>query len=112
MFYTYYQNNSYGEFVHEDGRLAEYVIIEAQTEEHANQRAVELGIYFDGVSAGRDCSCCGDRWSRPYEGGTQEPLIFGTTPAAERPYRAKPYPYCYVHYTDGRVESHTYNPEH
>lgn len=111
MFYTYYQNNSGGDYVHEDNRLAEYVIIEAQTEEHANQRAKELGIYFDGVANGHDCECCGDRWSRPYEGGTQEPLLYGTPPAAMRHYRGKPHPYCYVHYMDGRVEAPTCNPE-
>ena len=40
------------------------VYIEAENAGEANKLAEENGIYFDGVSKGIDCSCCGDRWFR------------------------------------------------
>jgi len=62
-FYTYRQNNSGGSFV---GPL--YVCVEAESEEEAEEIAQENGVYFNGCSTGRDCSCRGDRWyCRPEE---------------------------------------------
>ena len=29
--------------------------------------AEDIGLYFDGVEQGMDCSCCGDRWYRAWE---------------------------------------------
>jgi hypothetical protein len=43
-----------------DGRVREYVFIEAINPEHANQRAKQIGIYFDGQEKGIDRGC--DRW--------------------------------------------------
>ena len=60
MFYTFKQNNSGGSFVIDD-KVDVYVVIEANSSTHANERAVDIGIYFDGCYRGRDCSCCGDR---------------------------------------------------
>ncbi len=57
-FWTYSQNNSGGTFQ----RPALYVVVEANDVEEANYRAEELGLYWDGVLAERDCECCGDRW--------------------------------------------------
>lgn len=63
MFYEFVQNNSGGSFVSDLARgISTYVVIEATDHEHANVRAKEVGLYFDGISAGQDCSCCGDRW--------------------------------------------------
>ena len=64
MFYIYHQNNSGGEFIRND-KVDICVIIEALSSESANIIAEkEVGIYFDGVKAGKDCPCCGDRWMR------------------------------------------------
>ena len=58
--YHYRQNNSGGNFV---GPIN--VIVEADSAEHADVRAQDVaGIYFDGIAAGRDCGCCGNRWYR------------------------------------------------
>lgn len=79
MFYTFSQNNSGGDFYCNDN-LGEYVIIEADDEDDACARAEEIGIYFHGVDSGDDCECCGDRWSRPWEDGTETPLIYEEAP--------------------------------
>ena len=60
-FYTFPQNNAGGEW---DKILGYTVIIEAETPEKANEKAEEIGIYFDGVDNDIDCECCGDRWCR------------------------------------------------
>lgn len=65
-FWTYYQNNSGGCNVVND-RVAKFVFIEAESAEDADNRAEEIGIYFNGCETGRDCDCCGDRWDRAYE---------------------------------------------
>lgn len=62
-FYEYSQNNSGGSF---DEEMGHSVFIEAATAEEANDRAEGMGIYFNGVENGRDCPCCGDRWSTPW----------------------------------------------
>lgn len=38
------------------------VYIEAENAEEANEKALQIGIYFNGVEDGIDCPCCGDRW--------------------------------------------------
>ena len=60
-FYEFHQNNTGGEW---DKILGYTVIIEAETPEKANEKAEEIGIYFDGVDNDIDCECCGDRWCR------------------------------------------------
>ena len=82
MFYTYIQNNSGGRFVQDlDRGIAHYVIVEARTPEEANFRATQIGLYFDGCERGKDCYCCGDRWTEQ-DGGRVEgeivPTIYGT----------------------------------
>jgi len=78
MFYTYNQNNSGGIFDIND-RVGQYVIIEADNCEKANEKAETVGIYFDGCDNDTDCSCCGDRWHRNYEEGNKQPQIYGKT---------------------------------
>jgi len=58
------QNNSGGHFVVDDD-LTWRVVIESDDYEQAEIYALGIGVYYDGVDQGRDCSCCGDRW---YEG--------------------------------------------
>lgn len=60
--YEFNQNNSGGSFT-VDKKLCHRVVIEAYSYDEAREKAEDLGIYFDGVSLGLDCSCCGDRWS-------------------------------------------------
>lgn len=59
-FFTYTQNNSGGFFKGD----YKYVIVEAYDHDHADTLAEGFGLYFDGVSRGLDCECCGDRWGR------------------------------------------------
>ena len=76
MFYTFNQNNSGGDFIINDN-VAEWVIIEADSADDANDRAERIGIYFDGCADGYDCSCCGDRWYRQWRNdGTETPEIY------------------------------------
>ena len=62
MWYLFDQNNSYGYFEVND-KLCAKLFIEANNEEEANEKAISLGCYFNGVEEGIDCPCCGDRWS-------------------------------------------------
>lgn len=64
MFYEFNQNNSGGSFVVNDN-LCKRVIIEVDSEEEVISKGEELGMYWNGVSCGIDCSCCGDRWDSP-----------------------------------------------
>lgn len=65
MFYEFKQNNSGGHFVVND-KLCNRVVIEADNEYEAINKAEWLGCYWYGVREGRDCSCCGDRWNKDY----------------------------------------------
>lgn len=56
------QNNSGGSF-HVDKKICYRLYLQASDYGSARTKALELGVYFDGVSNGIDCSCCGDRWS-------------------------------------------------
>ena len=62
--WKYGQNNSGGSFDH-DGGHATYIWAAGVAE--ANRIAEANGIYFDGCDKGRDCRCCGDRWSTPWD---------------------------------------------
>lgn len=78
-FFHYRQNNSGGQFVR-DNDVDKHVIIEADDAMHADVRARDIGIYFDGVYEGLDCNCCGDRWRESDWGdGTPTPQIYGDT---------------------------------
>lgn len=79
MFFTYNQNNSGGGWDFDPAAgISHFVIIEANSNDEADRLAEEKGLYFDGCRAGRDCSCCGDRWYRQYsDDGTEVPEIYG-----------------------------------
>lgn len=55
--------------------LAPLVFVEADGPEQADRILVAAGAYFYGVSQGRDCPCCGDRWT---PAGTVEPASVQT----------------------------------
>ena len=100
-FYEFRQNNSGGSFLNsEKDGICEYVIIEALNADDANNRAEDIGLYFDGCYNGSDCPCCGDRWYRVTESdGSDVPSIYGTPleNAQKSFFRDK----CFVHYLNG-----------
>jgi len=102
MFYTYNQNNSGGSFDSDD-KIAQFVIVEAKSPRVADALAEDLGIYFNGCHDGRDCDCCGDRWSPAYD-GKEEPAIYGKPIAEyEADFCKKGEVYARVFYLDGTV---------
>lgn len=77
-FFEFIQNNSGGNYKTSKNGVTSYVIIEAKDSFFANAKAKSLGIYFNGISKGRDCSCCGDRWRKVDESdATDKPTIYG-----------------------------------
>ena len=59
MIYMFRQNNSGGYYC----KPAKHIIVKnARDSEHAHEIALASGMYLNGVAAGSDCSCCGDRW--------------------------------------------------
>lgn len=104
-FFLYTQNNSGGGFDFDETRgLTHYVIVEAASADEANERAREIGIYFNGCDSGQDCACCGDRWD---EAGSydeeDQPEIYGE-PAHDFTGTTwmEPGKEVCVHYADGR----------
>lgn len=72
-FFHYHQNNSGGSF----RAPALNVIVEARDAGDADSRAEDLGVYFNGCNDGRDCPCCGDRWSAAWdEDGDEVPSLY------------------------------------
>jgi hypothetical protein len=58
--------------------LTHHVLIEADNAGEATERALRMGIYFDGVNSGMDCECCGDRWYEPWrDAGSEHPEVYG-----------------------------------
>jgi hypothetical protein len=102
MFYTFRQNNSYGYFQIDDD-ICEYVIVEAENSDEANEKAETLNIYFDGVG---DCPCCGSRWWRvDAADSTERPEIYGEDAIGEAVFKdvCNAYKRIYIYYADGRV---------
>ena len=116
-YYHYHQNNSGGSF-HYDDDLTLDVVIAAHSAEHADERAVARGIYFDGVGNGNDCSCCGDRWCRAEDYDARDfPHVYGN-PVAHAiagviDWTRGEHPHTIVHHLDGSVDKYTTskNPE-
>ena len=74
MFYTFCQSNPGGRY---DETMPMYVIIQAVSAEDANKKAESVGVYFDGIAQGIDCSCCNDRWYRVEESdGTDTAQVY------------------------------------
>lgn len=102
-FYTFRQNNSFGEFVSipEKG-IDQLVFVEANNADDANDKALQIGLYFNGCENGKDCPCCGDRWSMCDEWERQEqPRYYSLDVLFHKPGGYfKP---AYVHYSDGTI---------
>lgn len=102
-FYYYSQNNSGGSF---DKEMGYALIIEAENANQANDKAEELGVYFNGCADGIDCPCCGDRWDScsDYEGKDQ-PTMYGEKHdpnGVEVYYWQMP---VIIYYADGKIEN-------
>lgn len=113
-YFTYGQNNTGGNFVYDNVKgIATYVMIEAESADKANQKAEELGLYWNGVDTSSDCDCCGDRWypaSSDAEGDIRPsiygmPVQFLTIKNDLIKWHKEGYE-CFVHYADGRVEGY------
>lgn len=76
LFYEFDQNNTGGTFV-ADEDLGYKVFIEAEGSSEAIDKALDIGIYFNGCRTGNDCPCCGDRWSEPWGEGEEAPTYYG-----------------------------------
>lgn len=105
-FWDIWQNNSGGSFHFDEAAgITHFVVVEANDVYHATARAEEIGLYWNGCDAGRDCSCCGDRWSEPYGKGTDEPMVYGKPVAKATGFKwMKEGKETCVHYLDGRRE--------
>ena len=91
VFYCYRQNNSFGVW----SKPAIALIIEADTQQEAEDIACDMGVYFDGCEEGIDCPCCGDRWySHPME--FEQPGVYDSGD--------------YMGHTEYRIGSHTSVP--
>ena len=102
LYYTYSQNNSGGTY-DVDTRVTFHVIIQAFDSNQADARAEEIGIYFNGVSSGRDCGCCGDRWNFASH-GTFKPEIYGEDAHTANNMWSNPGDvFCRVYHLNGRV---------
>ena len=80
--YNFRQNNSGGQW-DESSQIAINMLIEASNYDEANDSAEQYGIYFNGCSAGYDCECCGDRWSRAWDDDVDEYSVFEFTDKEE-----------------------------
>ena len=108
-FYHFSQNNSGGSFNISE-LLAHHVIIEAHSAEDANDRAISIGLYFNGCQDGGDCPCCGDRWYEQYDDddGTDTPMIYDESPETYKDvFTRAGEPVCHVYYLNGSKT--TYN---
>lgn len=114
MFFHFRQNNSGGSFAFDEkAGISVNVIVEANSVEEANNKAEEIGLYFDGCDNGQDCSCCGDRWYRQYEGdeGNKRPSIYGQAIRKNQKFKKEGVfsfkwidgPEAFIHYKDGRI---------
>jgi hypothetical protein len=106
-FYEYRQNNTGGSFdVDHMAGISASVVVEANNSGSADERAANLGLYFDGCDDNQDCACCGDRWYRAYGDGDQVASHYGEpVESADMDYRwIKDGPELWVHYADGSRE--------
>jgi hypothetical protein len=105
MFYHFRQNNSGGFFANRPG-VGVNMIIEGDSVEDIVARAEQAGLYFDGRDTGLDCTCCGDRWTRPWPDEQLEtrPCLYGRkVHETDEPIDPEDTWAGYIYYRDGRV---------
>jgi hypothetical protein len=67
MYFSFYQMSSC-EGILSDKNIGGYsTVIQAYDKEEAIKKAKQFGLYFNGVSSGRDCEFCGCRFGNPIE---------------------------------------------
>jgi hypothetical protein len=97
-YFEFSQNNSGGGWqIDHDAGIGVKVFVQASSPAEANDKAEAIGIYFNGVSSGRDCECCGSRWSECWESdtGVEE------APKASKVSKGD---VAFVHHDDGTIE--------
>ncbi|WP_435809569.1 DUF7296 family protein [Streptosporangium canum] len=107
MFFQFSQNNSGGSFVYDDDGTSVLVVVEADNATEANERAEDIGLYFDGSV---DCSCCGPRWNEAWDGdGDDYPAYFGTnlleTELWYWPWMTGGRAEGFIHYKNGNIDA-------
>ncbi len=108
MFYAFYQNSSFGLY-YLDSVFAPVMIVESDSVDDANARAIDIGIYFDDVNTGKDCPCCGDRWKMvDQDDATPRPIWRdqNVKSMSKTPRFHDDYVECRVFYKDGTVKSY------
>ena len=58
--YSFRQNNSGGFYCLPAQSI---IVVDAKGYSDALETAEKAGLYLNGVAAGSDCECCGDRWN-------------------------------------------------
>jgi hypothetical protein len=97
-YFEFRQNNSGGGWDSDHGvGRSELVFVQASSPQEANRRAEAVGLYFDGVTKGYDCSCCGDRWSECWDSDTGQE-------EAPKASKVSLGTVAFVHHADGTVE--------
>lgn len=106
-FFRYHQSNPGGHTIRERYTgIWDNVIVEATDAEHANRRALGIGIYFDGVSRGLDCDCCGNRWHPQWDDaeGDEVPSVYDeSVMVLDNSHASYAHPAGFVHYMDDSV---------
>lgn len=101
-FFDFRQNNSGGRFkLDPKNGISVIVIIEAPSDTIANCIAETKGIQFDS-----GCPCCGDRWTRAWDGGEDVPSYYGEPVLGTKmKYKREDpnVPEGFIHYLDGRI---------
>lgn len=80
MYFVFRQNNSGGGYIG-NKFISKITIIEADSPQQANERAQDIGIYFEmdsPIEDWNDCESCGKRWDEVFDG-------FNTLQEAIRP---------------------------
>lgn len=100
-FYEFWQDNPGGWFDYdEDQGISVNVFVEAHSAEEANRIAEDIGLYFDGIEDGSDCSCCGARW---YKASDYDAVDNPPDAAAYDGIRWVDGYHTFVHYLDGQI---------
>jgi len=108
-FFTFNQNNSGGYFVTDDkAGICETVIIEAMDNDDAFNKLEKIGENVSGFDS--SCSCCGERWSRPWtDDADPEPMVYGEPieKVTAGMFRKR----AFVHYFDGSIKEFVFVKE-
>ena len=97
-YFSFSQNNSGGGWaIDQEAGIGIKVFVQASSPAEANAKAEAIGIYFDGVANGNDCSCCGNRWTECWESDTGDE-------EAPKASKVSDGDTVFVHHADGTIE--------